>query len=427
MEKPPSIENFIEANRSRSKKVKAAIIERWNTRVVPRELDKLGKQGANIYLDSYGNNISTAKVIELALCGESMGAVELATGFWEAAYRLEFGDSAEIKSFDLISSDPLLSVDTVNINKIVLMGIPELLQPGHISTMQPKDSDQPQSSYIEDPEFIGQAKRDGHRNILFATKEATAHQSRTTTAMPILHPHFEAAAKAAAADIGPFILDGERYFLSVVGSEHRTAAQAATINVSNGKGSVQPLPTYAAFKSLYFQNNDLRLATEKQRIEAASIIVPIIQAHLPIGSMLIELLATAFTFNEKNALVNRQQTENREGEVWTKINCLYSAGKGHKDCFRTKYIDTDVFTIIAIAKSSSSDRVISSFELADSSGRSVGSVGTGFTDQIALEILEAHQKSPHSVKIMVQFQGYTEKGSLWHARFLEVFKELKGK
>ena len=103
MEKPPSIETFIEAGRAKSKKVKAAIIERWNTRVVPRELDKLGKQGANIYLDSYGNNISTAKVIELALCGESMGAAELAIGFWEAAYRLEFGDSAEIKSKELIS------------------------------------------------------------------------------------------------------------------------------------------------------------------------------------------------------------------------------------------------------------------------------------------------------------------------------------
>lgn len=427
MEKPPSIESFIEASRSRSKKVKAAIIERWNTRVVPRELDKLGKHGANIYLDSYGNNISTAKVIELAICGESMGAPELAIGFWEAAYRLEFGDSVDINSFDSMSSDPLLSIDTDNLNKIALMGIPELLQPGHISTMQPKDSDQPQSSYIEDPEFIGQAKRDGHRNILFATKEGTAHQSRTTTVMPILHPHFEAAAKAAAAEIGPFILDGERYFLSVIGSEHRTAAQAATINVSNGQGSIQPLPTYAAFKALYFKNNDLRSATEKQRIEAATIIVPIIQAHLPTGSMLIELLETAFTSNDKTALVNRQQTQNREGEVWTKLNCLYSAGKGHKDSFRTKYIDTDVFTIIAVAKSNSSDRVISSFELADSSGRSVGSVGTGFTDQIALEIFEAHQKSPHSVKILVQFQGYTEKGSLWHARFLEVFKELKVK
>ena len=69
-------------------KVKAAIIERWDERVVANGWDKMGKAGAAAYMEKYGKSIAAPKVIDLALCAEHMGAPEVAEGFWEAAERL---------------------------------------------------------------------------------------------------------------------------------------------------------------------------------------------------------------------------------------------------------------------------------------------------------------------------------------------------
>lgn len=34
------------------------IVQRWNTRVVPNNWHKMGKEGAELYLKKYGNKIS---------------------------------------------------------------------------------------------------------------------------------------------------------------------------------------------------------------------------------------------------------------------------------------------------------------------------------------------------------------------------------
>lgn len=77
---------FASAQRAKSNgKIKAAITERWNERIVSNGWDKLGKAGAAAYLERYGKGISAAKATELALCAEAQNAPEVAEGFWEAA------------------------------------------------------------------------------------------------------------------------------------------------------------------------------------------------------------------------------------------------------------------------------------------------------------------------------------------------------
>lgn len=98
-----NINGYAETARKKSKgKVKAAIAERWNTRVLPRGLHNQGRRGAQAYLESYGKSIAAPKVVELALCAESMQAPAMAAGFWKAAYQLETGTSVSFAIEDSI-------------------------------------------------------------------------------------------------------------------------------------------------------------------------------------------------------------------------------------------------------------------------------------------------------------------------------------
>ena len=427
-----SIQNYAEAARTKSKgKIKAAIAERWNTRVIPRGLDSMGRSGASAYLDAYGKGIAAPKVTELALCAESMGATEMAAGFWEAAYNLATGSSERFETAD----GPKVSAPTQNGTKPatvaaptrsaagnapVLEGIPAIIQPGWVTTMQPVDADLPQSHYILSPSYLGQPKRDGFRNVLFATPTATFHQSRSTSGLGQISPDFEEAAKAAANEIGPFILDGERYYRSVTGSEHRTAAQAATANASAGQPKAMPVAVFAAFEALFVNGRDLRNSTKEDRIQAATGPVALVASHLPEGGARIEAVPTARTTKEKQELADTQQTEGREGEVWTHSHARCEGGKEHGASVRTKYTQEGEFTVIGVKFTTAKNRSVGSFEVADESGKPVGNVGTGFDSGTGDAIAEAHSKNPGSVKVKIRFQGTTEGGSLWHPRMLEV-------
>lgn len=416
-----SIDTFVTEKKSKAKAPKAAIVERWNKRVVPRGLQNLGKAGASAYLDSYGKGISANKVTELAICAESMGSPEMAAGFWEAAYNLETGETATVSSNG--STGPAAAPVSAPANRPQapkLEGIPEDLQPGRIITMQSSDPKEPQSHFILNSAYLGQPKRDGHRNVIFATEDQTAHQSRSTSALPPLHPGFEAALQAAARECGPFILDGERYYRSVTGSEHRTAAQAATANINAGKGEIQPIPVFACFKALFSKGKNLKNSNEEQRIEAAQYPVAIIASHLPEDGPKIEMLTTAFTTAEKQALADRQKQEKREGEVWTRIDTPYMEDKQHQAAFRTKYMKEDNFRINSITKSKSKGRSLASVEVMNENDKCMGSVGTGFDEATGLKIIKDHEANPGSVRIKVRYQGLTENGSLWHPRMLEL-------
>ena len=83
---------YAETKRKAAKKISADIRERWNNRIVQRELHLMGEAGALQYLSDYGRGIGTAKVIGFALCAESEGYPEMAMGFWKRAFELETGE-----------------------------------------------------------------------------------------------------------------------------------------------------------------------------------------------------------------------------------------------------------------------------------------------------------------------------------------------
>ncbi|MBI3360146.1 MAG: hypothetical protein HY023_03445 [Chloroflexi bacterium] len=93
--------------------------------------------------------------------------------------------------------------------------------------------------------------------IALATIERRYYQSRSTNLGDAPSTEMDRALAAAAAKFGTFILDGELYYPDFRGGEHRTGAQAATVNLRYDRGGVQPQARYAIFKALFAGGRDL--------------------------------------------------------------------------------------------------------------------------------------------------------------------------
>lgn len=418
---------YAEAKRKAAKKISADIRERWNNRIVQRELHLMGEAGAAQYLSDYGRGIGTAKVIGFALCAESEGYPEMAMGFWKRAFELETGEKPIALSTPNNSTTtlaptkkPTAAPKIETVNNPVVAELPPNLQPGRIVTMQPVDAPSDRTYYIENPEYWGQPKRDGNRVVIVATQDKVYYQSRSTNLRQQPSIAIEKALIETAAKIGTFVLDGELYYKSHSGSEHRTGAQAATVNIDSGFPTVQPYAIYAIFKCLFLKGNDLTILAESERI-AAGVEVGEMLANL---SNEFEIVPTSRTQSEKSLLAKQQESENREGEVWVLHNSRYIGGKDIKKfpMVRTKYcLEFDLF-IVGLTATKVAGRPFSAIKVAQEiDGKLVpmGTVGTGFSGEEMQEIARRYEVDPKSVKIKVRSQGLTESGKLWHARFLE--------
>lgn len=60
--------------------MKKAIMDRWSKRVVPNGWDKMGAEGAKMYIDKYGKNISNDKLKDFAEYARSLGLNDFANG-----------------------------------------------------------------------------------------------------------------------------------------------------------------------------------------------------------------------------------------------------------------------------------------------------------------------------------------------------------
>ncbi|MBD1813093.1 ATP-dependent DNA ligase [Microcoleus vaginatus DQ-U2] len=418
---------YAEAKRKAAKKISADIRERWNNRIVTRGLHLMGEAGAVQYLTDYGRGIGTAKVIGFALCAESEGYPEMAIGFWKRAFELETGEKPIALNPPNKSSTNLAAaaksttaakIETVN--NPVIPELPPHLQPGKIVTMQPVDAPSDRSYYIENPDYWGQPKRDGNRVVVIATPDKVYYQSRSTNLRQQASVEIDRTLIDTAAKIGTFVLDGELYYKSCTGSEHRTGAQAATVNIESGFPTTQPNAIYAIFKSLFFKGNDLTAVAESERI-AAGVEVGEMLANL---SPAFEVVPTFRTTAEKLVLANQQESENKEGEVWVLHNCHYVGGKDVKKypMVRTKYCQEHDLFIVGLTATKVAGRPFSAVKVAqeiDGKLVPVGTVGTGFSGEEMQQIARLYEANPKSVKIKVRSQGLTESGKLWHARFLE--------
>jgi ATP-dependent DNA ligase len=418
-----NISEYVESKRHAIKKVSSDIRERWNNRLVKNSWHLQGTDGAAQYLANYGNNIGIDKVIGFAVCAEQEGYPEVAMGFWQKAFEIETGAALTPKKPKAAVKTSTSAESTVIVEAApkLVEELPSHLQPGRIVTMQAVDAPYDRSYYIESPDYWGQPKRDGNRLVVIATKDKVYYQSRSTNIKAQPSIEINNLLLELANQIGIFVLDGELYYRSSTGSEHRTAPQAAMVNEQNGQPVVAK-PIYAIFKALYSSGQDLTNKSEVERIKAGEEI----GKHL--DAQYFEVVPTAKTQAEKLSLAQLQQSEAREGEIWVSSSCQYTGGKDTRAyvMVRTKYnLELDLI-ITECTKTTVAGRPFSALNVAQEvNGKLVpiGSVGTGFSQHDMEEIARRHLLSPGSVKITVRCQGLTERGKLWHARFIGICED----
>ncbi|MGG6267122.1 hypothetical protein ACQ4M3_13225 [Leptolyngbya sp. AN03gr2] len=383
-----------------------------------RDLHTHGIAGANQYINDYGKGIGVEKVILLARQAEAEGASAMALGFWAIAYELEQGVRPDLSLAEDTAS-PTQHSATLPVNRPTIAELPDDLQPGRIQTMQPVDTDRPNTAYAEDHRFWGQPKRDGHRLVVIATPDGVYYQSKSTELKRAPTVEMNEHLLQVAQEIGTFVLDGELYYKSVIGSEHRTGSQASKINLKHNHPTAPSQTVYAIFKALYSHGKDYRPLAENDRIEAGKTIATRLQSGF-------EFLPTAKTTEEKHQLIATQQAENREGEIWIRYSQPYIGGKikSSDSIVRTKYLQELEAIVTHLAPSRSTDRPFKSAVLAeqDASGNliHIGSVGSGFDANQMQEIVQRHEANPGKVKIKVRFQNRTESGMLHHPRFIDL-------
>jgi len=81
--------------------------------------------------------------------------------------------------------------------------------------------------YIDDNDYLGQAKKDGRRLVVIADGTDVFYQSRSTRLSSTPNIKLDGCLTALMEKIGPFVVDGEVLYYSYDGTEHRTGAQAA--------------------------------------------------------------------------------------------------------------------------------------------------------------------------------------------------------
>ena len=394
-------------------KVSSSINKRWETRIVTQGLNTQGADGARAYLARYGNNIAAPKVIDLALCAQAKGAEEMAMAFWVKAYELIFGSSPS-DAGDTALAAVSSATDPKAEELPVVDELPDHLQPGKIHTMQAVDAPHDRDFYIKNEKYIAQPKRDGHRILVVATPEKVWCQTRNLNLIDISDIELVNYFKDAAKRLSTFVLDGELWYRSFDGKEHRTAAQAAEWNVRCEKPTDEVRAFYTAFKPLYFAGVSLTDEPESRRIQFLQKVV-----WLPHPDN-FEICPTAFTAEEKKALVEKQLTEGREGEVWIDSSCLYTGGKNSKSypMVRTKYIQILQLVCTGVTSTTSENRLFGSIEVSEEINGElvpVGKVGSGFDLTSQKEIMA--KISLGNFKVFVGTQGRTAAGKLMHARY----------
>jgi len=404
-------------NSRRGKKPNQEIVERWQTRVLPRGLHQQGEVGARQYLADYGKGIAAPKCILLAIQAENSGAQEMAKGFWKRAYELEFG-ALPVNSA-LATGNSGGSIVTASPKTIPLMvyAFPPNMQPGSLVTMQPVDGAHPREYYIESPNYWGQPKRDGNKVLTFGTLLQVWYQMRSLKERASPADEIDESIMNTARVIGDFIVEGELWYADCDGFEHRTAAQAATYNIIHGKGTVQPVMKYAIFSSLFWKGH--KSETQRERIVNGGYIYQEIISHG--HAEFFEYLAPATDRDQKLALSQKQKADGREGEVWFDISMSYYPGKRKDDCYpRTKYtIEIDV-RVTRLTPTTAAGRPFGAIEVESLDGKPLGSIGTGFTLEQMHEIKRRFSSGTPLI-IPVVAQGYTEKGVLFQGRLSEDF------
>ena len=414
--------------------MKTEVIERWNSRILPRNLHKQGAPGAEVYLRDYGRGISTQKVEALALYAEGQGDEKFALGFWARGYELAYKKKPSVSECDgqageTGASEGTTYEKTTNLNEPAPVNFPSLpphLQPGRIVTMQPVDAERNVEFYLENTCFLAQPKRDGERLVVGVEADGTALAQKRSGRVVSVSPEWLPAIQKVTKEYGAFVLDGERYFADADGKEHRTGSQAATANMKNGKPDGEVVERYAVFKALFVGDLDLTQQMEIRRIEFGTILA---RELTGIDPGIFDALTTCSTLQTKTALLEAQKTEGREGVVFVRRDCLYTGGKtkGLDAPFvRNKFLHSLEVIVTKLTETGADGRAFGAIEVGafcNGELKALGSVGTGFTQEEMRVLAMLHAANPGGVVIEVCTQGFTENGKLWQPRYVDLRPE----
>ncbi len=429
------LSEFIAEQRTSKKKVPADIYERWDTRIVIHGWMNQGEAGVLSYFQAgYANNIAAPKCIAFARCAEEMGYPEMARGWWKKAYELQGNILAPA---DAIKTTPTGSRNSTlapaqkqqPIIRATDKSIEDLsarLQPGHIVTMQPVDAPDGTSrlTYVNSDRWLGMPKRDGERCVVIAMPNKVWYQSRSLKFRNAPNEIIDQTLREAADVFGMFILDDEEVWYDAAGGEHRTGPQAQLVNDQLGRPQIMPRPCLCIFKALYTTaQGDLLDAYEIERIKAREKIGQWLVEHAPDH---FELVPVARTTDEKTALCEKQVLEEREGEVWIRVDSKYVGGKQKADkstIIRTKYHVPFTAVITDLTPSTNASYEFGAIVISRlPEMKPVGSIGTGFDRETMHKIAIAHKKSPGTVVVRCHTQRWTERDQVHHG----VLDELVG-
>lgn len=388
------------------------IIGRWQSRIVGRGLQFHGLEGAAQYLADYGKGIQAPKLVMLARQAELTGFPQLAMGFWAKAFELETGQRVDPQTLKLSDDVPTPQVG-------LIPEFHERLQPGVLEPMQPSDAKHARSYYINNPAYWGMPKRDGEKLIVFAGGQSVFYQTRSMRIRQAPSIQFDRAIHIAKERFGSFIIEGEIYFLDIKGNEHQDGARAAAANIEDGQPEVRPVMRFSAFDCLYLNQQGNHIHTKERRVELANWLMRKLERIAP--EIFVEMpLAT--TKEAKQELCDKQQAEGREGEIFFLPDRPYSPGKVLDESFvRCKYLtEPTEYIITNVYRSPRPEQTISGFDVSTLDGKPLGKVGTGYTHAKQDEILQAHLANPGKVKVVCVSRGFTVKGKLREARFIQL-------
>lgn len=396
------------------------IIERWQSRIVPTKLHLAGEAGAVQYLSVWGKTAKAPKCIMFARLAEQNGFADMAMGFWKRAYELEVGlpiNPDDLKNIKAVANR--LGQAQIEMH-VELPEFPEGMQPGRMAPMQPVDARAEREYYAKSNQYWGQPKRNGEKLIIFATSAECFYQSRKMKVIAPPSIEFHDALKDLAKRIGPFILEGELYWLDKAGNEHQTSASCVKANINLGFGEAWATMRFSAF-SCPWRKDAGHMPSEMmnygQMVVVGEMIMDWLNQALP---DVFVVMPTATNEEQKFKLIKTQEEQGREGEIWFDPNLSYTPGARTNDRFvRTKYLtEPIVYTISEVHQSTAEGHYISGFEVCTlHNGKSLGNIGTGYTREEQKEILDAHNADPGNVRVIIVSRGFTVHGKLREGRF----------
>ena len=287
-----SIESFV--NTHADVRPPAAIVERWESRIVAQGLHVAGRRGAETYLGLYGKGLGASKAVAFARCAEIKGFPLVAARFWEEAFFLATGERGSLSGQS--ATPAAVSLPSVALSAAF----------GRTPQLPAKTTPAEIERLLNDDRYGMQEKIDG-RNVMVDVvggRVAAGNKKGLAAAIDL------GAADAAAAVSNDWKFDAE----NVAGRLH-------------------------LFDLVEFQGQDLRSLNYADRHARLAEI----QNRLPKNGALLRVVDLVCGRAAKLAFREELRTRGAEGFVLKLLSATYESGSGHECQFKSQFRERGTF------------------------------------------------------------------------------------